>query len=51
MADGLDAEIARLTAAGVACGYVATHDWGRSTSIPLPGGGKLGLYEARHPRA
>jgi hypothetical protein len=23
--------------------------WGRATSVPLPGGGKIGMYEARHP--
>ena len=50
MCDDLDGEIARLAGHGVSCGAVATQDWGRSTSIPLPGGGKLGLYEPRHAR-
>lgn len=25
-------------------------DWGRLTFVRLPGGGKLGIYQARHPR-
>ena len=25
--------------------------WGRLSSIRLPGGGRVGLYEARHPTA
>ena len=48
--DDLDATIAQLQARGVAVGEIMTADWGRATAIPLPGGGKLGLYEARHKR-
>ena len=50
MADDLDAEIARLADKGVACDSPREASWGRATSVPLPGGGKLGLYEARHAR-
>ena len=32
-------------------GEVAEERWGRLTSIRLPGGGELGLYEPRHPIA
>jgi len=48
--DDLDATMATLAAKGVACSAPATADWGRSTSVPLPGGGKIGLYEAHHAR-
>ncbi len=48
--DDLDRTIERLNANGVESDPVATQDWGRSTAIRLPGGGKLGLYEARHAR-
>jgi catechol 2,3-dioxygenase-like lactoylglutathione lyase family enzyme len=48
--DDLDSEIARLAGAGVQCSEPFTASWGRATSIPLPGGGKLGLYEASHAR-
>ncbi len=48
--DDLDAEIARLEGKGVACGEPMPASWGRVTSIPLPGGGKLGLYQPSHAR-
>lgn len=48
MCDDLDAAIARIAAAGLACSPPAMQGWGRSTSIRLPGGGDLGLYEPRH---
>lgn len=50
MCDDLDAERERLASNGVEFGPVSTQDWGRSTAIPLPGGGRLGLYEPRHAR-
>ena len=40
-----------LAAKGVACSEVTDQGWGLLTSIRLPGGGDLGLYEPRHPRA
>lgn len=48
--DDLDSAVERLRARGVEADEVATQDWGRSTGIILPGGGKLELYEARHAR-
>ena len=39
-----------LTAKGVACGEIEDEPWGRITYVSLPGGGKLGIYEARHAR-
>jgi len=30
---------------------VSDQGWGRLTTIRLPGGGRVGLYEARHPTA
>jgi catechol 2,3-dioxygenase-like lactoylglutathione lyase family enzyme len=50
MTDDIEGEVARLKAAGVACEAVSDQRWGRLTHIRLPGGGKLGLYEPRHPR-
>jgi len=32
-------------------GPVSDQGWGRLVSIRLPGGGRLGVYEARHPTA
>jgi catechol 2,3-dioxygenase-like lactoylglutathione lyase family enzyme len=48
--DDVDAAIAALAAKGVTCYAVTSASWGRATSVPLPGGGKIGLYEAHHAR-
>ena len=50
--DDLDESMAELTAKGVPFdGPVSEQRWGRLASIVLPGGGRLGIYEARHPTA
>ena len=48
--DDVDAFVADLSGKGVACGEIETAPWGRITYVPLPGGGRLGVYEARHAR-
>ncbi len=48
MTDDVGAEVARLAALGVACGPIVDRGWGRLTSIALPSGGQLGLYQPRH---
>ena len=50
MSDDLDAAIARLAGKDVACSEVKSASRGRFTGVPLPGGGTIGLYEARHAR-
>jgi catechol 2,3-dioxygenase-like lactoylglutathione lyase family enzyme len=50
MCDDLEATMAELRAKGVELGPVSDQGWGRVTTIALPGGGELGLYEPRHPR-
>ncbi|HEY0299701.1 MAG TPA: hypothetical protein VGC36_00080 [Rhizomicrobium sp.] len=50
MTDDLDAEMARLKKAGVACAEPTMQGWGRMTRLKLPGGGELGLYQPRHAR-
>ena len=50
MCDDLEAAITQLEAKGVEIGPVAEERWGRVTTLALPGGGELGLYEPRHPR-
>lgn len=50
MCDDVDATVAELRRKGVECDAIGQREWGRVTSVPLPGGGKLGLYEARHQR-
>jgi catechol 2,3-dioxygenase-like lactoylglutathione lyase family enzyme len=51
MCDDLTATMADLKARGVEFGPVSEPRWGRLTSIALPGGGHLGLYQPRHPTA
>ncbi|HTQ12311.1 MAG TPA: hypothetical protein VMH86_00445 [Rhizomicrobium sp.] len=50
MTDDLDAEMAALKKAGVACETPQRQTWGLLTRIKLPGGGTLGLYQPRHER-
>lgn len=47
--DKLKATITALKSKGVHFGEVAEERWGIRTTILLPGGGKLGLYEPKHP--
>jgi catechol 2,3-dioxygenase-like lactoylglutathione lyase family enzyme len=51
MTDDVEAEIARLEAAGSKCDPVQDQGYGLVTALTLPGGGKLGLYQPRHPLA
>ena len=51
MCDDLNTTIDRLAAKGVECDVVSDETWGLLTSIRLPGGGELGLYEPKHPKA
>ena len=51
MCDDLDAEIASLKMQKVECSSPETAPWGRASSILLPSGGKIGLYQPRHKTA
>ena len=52
MCDDLGATVNDLTAKGVTFAKEVTDvRWGRITAIRLPGGGELGLHEARHATA
>ncbi len=37
-------------AKGVTCDEPMQASWGRATSVPLPGGGKIGMYQSSHAR-
>ena len=50
MCPDLNAEITRLNGYGIACRPVTDQSWGLLTSIQLPGGGDIGLYEPHHLR-
>jgi catechol 2,3-dioxygenase-like lactoylglutathione lyase family enzyme len=50
MCDEIEATVADLQAKGVEfTAPVSDEGFGRLTSLKLPGGGELGLYEPRHP--
>ena len=49
MCDDVNAEIASLSGKGVKCSEVEEARWGSLTRIHLPGGGRVGLYQPKHP--
>jgi hypothetical protein len=49
MCDDLSAEMKLLATRGVMCSDVSDARWGWVTTIPLPSGGEIGLYQPRHP--
>jgi len=51
MCDDVQAEVESLGMRGIACSEVHQERWGAITRIGLPGGGELGLYQAKHPIA
>ena len=51
MCDDLPALMKSLLAKGVNCTPVETEDWGIKTTIQLPSGGEVGLYQPTHPTA
>lgn len=51
MCDNVKTEITQLRKKGVECGRVSDEGWGLLTTMRLPGGGNLALYEPRHPTA
>jgi len=49
MCDDLDETVAHLHAKGVEAGPISEQRWGRLTSLHLPGGVEIGLYQPLHP--
>jgi hypothetical protein len=50
MVDDVKSFVASMTARGVDCTEPRDQGWGVLTSLSLPGGGHLGVYEPRHAR-
>jgi hypothetical protein len=50
MSDDIKALIAAMQESGVTCSPVQDRGWGVLVEVPLPGGGKLGIYQPRHAR-
>lgn len=51
MCEDINATIADLRTKGIACTEPEDQGWGILTSIALPSGGKLGMYQPRHETA
>ncbi len=51
MCDDLKATVKMLKDKNVACGPVSDERWGTKTTIRLPSGGEVGLYQPKHPVA
>lgn len=51
MCDDLNATMKMLKDKNVACGAVSEERWGTKTTIRLPSGGEVGLYQPKHPTA
>jgi hypothetical protein len=51
MCDDLKATMESLKEKKVKCGPVKEERWGSLTTIALPGGGNIGLYQPKHPTA
>jgi len=50
MCSDLSGELTSLREKGVQCEAITEAAWGSVTKIRLPGGGKIALYEPKHPR-
>ncbi|MDQ6624317.1 MAG: extradiol dioxygenase [Verrucomicrobiota bacterium] len=50
MCDDLDLFMREMSSNGLRCGEAHDEPWGRVTQVALPGGGKIGVYQPRHPR-
>jgi hypothetical protein len=48
MCDDLDATVADLTAKGVPVGAVSKREYGTVTTVTLPSGATMGLYQPNH---
>jgi hypothetical protein len=50
MTDDVAALVAAMQARGHACEPISQQAWGLATSVTMPGGSKLGVYQPRHAR-
>jgi hypothetical protein len=50
MCENVEAFIAEMKNRKIKCGPLHNQPWGALTQLILPGGGKLGVYQPRHPR-
>ena len=51
MCDDVAAMVKSLEANNVSCAAVTEASWGLKTTVRLPSGGEIGLYQPTHPKA
>jgi predicted enzyme related to lactoylglutathione lyase len=51
MCDDMSATLARLNSAGTEVSATHEERWGILAHVTLPGGGEIGVYQPKHPRA
>jgi hypothetical protein len=51
MCDNVRGVVESLVAKGVTCAPIQKADWGLATTVTLPSGGEIGLYQPTHPKA
>jgi len=49
MCDDVKAFVADMQQQGVECSAIHEQPWGSITSVTLPGGGNVGVYQPKHP--
>jgi catechol 2,3-dioxygenase-like lactoylglutathione lyase family enzyme len=50
MCGDIKALVAEMKERRITCGSIQDEGWGLLSHVVLPGGGKLGVYQPRHPR-
>ena len=50
MCDDINAFVAEMRGRNIVCSEVQNQGWGMLSTVTLPGGGKLGVYQPRHAR-
>lgn len=50
MCEDINAFVQQMAKHKIVCSEVQDEGWGLLTQLRLPGGGKLGVYQPRHPR-
>jgi hypothetical protein len=50
MCDDVEAFVAAMEKKSISCSPVRNLGWGMLTTVTLPGGGRLGVYQPRHGR-
>jgi len=51
MCDDIESTLRELKEKKVTVGTVSEQRWGRVATFTLPGGGRIGVYEPKHPRS